>query len=252
MPFDPVLGTPPQDGVTGQFRPVIADYHARLSTALDQGCQLTRDTAPRDRGVRNRGETFTGDVVDHVEHAEALAIGELVMDEIERLACIGPRLDQDRGSRSDSLAPGLPLAHRKPFLAVKPIDPVDAGRLALTPQQHEEPPIAKPSAFVGQLTKAAAQLRVRSTLRPVADHLAICPDNLARPPFREPELGGQMRDRLALHSGRHHFFETSSFIAAKSSICSASSFLSFAFSSSSAFSRLASDTVMPPNLAFQL
>lgn len=41
-------------------------------------------------------------------------------------------------------------------------------------------------------------------------------------------------------------------MAARSSICSASSFFSFALSSSSAFSRFASDIVMPPNLAFQL
>ena len=61
-----------------------------------------------------------------------------------------------------------------------------------------------------------------------------------------------MAAHLALHGRRHHFFETSSFIAARSSICSANSFFSLAFSSSSAFSRFASDTVMPPNLAFQL
>src|SRR5262249_6026334 len=36
-----------------------------------------------------------------------------------------------------------------------------------------------------------------------------------------------------------------------SSIASASSFLSLAFSCSSCFSRLASDTLMPPNFAFQ-
>ena len=34
-------------------------------------------------------------------------------------------------------------------------------------------------------------------------------------------------------------------------MCSARSFFSFAFSSSSAFDRLASETSMPPNLAFQ-
>jgi hypothetical protein len=36
-----------------------------------------------------------------------------------------------------------------------------------------------------------------------------------------------------------------------SSICSANSFFSLAFSSSSAFSRLASDTVIPEYFAFQ-
>lgn len=60
-----------------------------------------------------------------------------------------------------------------------------------------------------------------------------------------------MRDSLALHGGRRHFFYSSSFIAAMSSICSVKSRFSFAFSSSSAFSRLASDTVIPEYFAFQ-
>lgn len=126
MPFDLVIGTPPQDRVTGQFRPVIADNHAGLSAALDQGRQFMRDTSPRDRGVRDRGQAFTGDVVYNIEHAEALAVGELVLGEIQRPACIGPRLDQDWCSRSNGLATRLPLAHRQPFLAIEPIDPVDA------------------------------------------------------------------------------------------------------------------------------
>ena len=83
VPFDPVLGTPPQDRVTGQLRPIVADNHAGFAAPLDQGRELTRDTAPRDRGVRDCREAFPGDVVDYVEHAEALAVGELVMDEIQ-------------------------------------------------------------------------------------------------------------------------------------------------------------------------
>src|ERR1700674_1597494 len=61
-----------------------------------------------------------------------------------------------------------------------------------------------------------------------------------------------MRDSLALGGGPYHFFDRSSRNAAASNICSASSFFSLAFSSSSCRSRLASDTSIPPNLAFQL
>lgn len=60
-----------------------------------------------------------------------------------------------------------------------------------------------------------------------------------------------MRDSLALHGRRYHFFDSSSFIAAMSSICSASKRFSLAFSSSNAYSRLASDTVIPEYFAFQ-
>ncbi len=83
MPFDPVFGTPPQDRVTGQFGPVVADNYPRLSPALDQGRQSMRHTAARDRRVRDCREAFPSDVVDHVENPEALAVGELVVDKVQ-------------------------------------------------------------------------------------------------------------------------------------------------------------------------
>src|ERR1700760_4690697 len=61
-----------------------------------------------------------------------------------------------------------------------------------------------------------------------------------------------MRDTFALGGGPYHFFARSSRSAAASSICSAESFFSLAFSSSSCLSRLTSETSMPPYLAFQL
>src|ERR1700709_338002 len=61
-----------------------------------------------------------------------------------------------------------------------------------------------------------------------------------------------MRDSLALGGGAYHFFDRSSRNAAPSGICSAKSFFSLAFSSSSCRSRLASEPSTPPNLAFQL
>src|SRR3984885_14688817 len=61
-----------------------------------------------------------------------------------------------------------------------------------------------------------------------------------------------MRDAFALDGGPYHFFDRSSRSAAASNICSANSFFSLAFSSSSCFRRFASETSMPPYLAFQL
>src|SRR6266851_2084982 len=61
-----------------------------------------------------------------------------------------------------------------------------------------------------------------------------------------------MGDSLPLHGGPYHFFPRSSRSAAASSIDSARSFFSFAFSSSIAFSRLVSETSIPPYRDFQL
>ncbi|ANB33875.1 hypothetical protein A6024_07020 [Rhodovulum sulfidophilum] len=195
----------------------------------------------------DRYEAFTSDVVDHVEHSEALTVDELVMDKIQRPARVRTRLDQDWRRCPDGLALHLSLAHRQAFLAVEPVDSIDARRRALAAQQHEQTPLAESQTFIGRLTNTISQLRVRSTLRLIAEHLAIRANDPTGPLLRQNVTGPKVCDRFALHGGLYHFFATRSFIAARSSIC-----FSFAFSSSSTFSRLASDTVMLPNLAFQL
>ena len=48
------------------------------------------------------------------------------MDEVERPAGVDLGLDQDRCASSDGLSPGLALANYQPFLAVEPMDTVDA------------------------------------------------------------------------------------------------------------------------------
>ncbi|MFK4626719.1 hypothetical protein ABIF50_010055, partial [Bradyrhizobium diazoefficiens] len=95
-----------------------------------------------------------------------------------------------------------------------------------------------------------AEQSVRRAAGAIADHLPIRAHDRTGPPFRQAHDGLQMRDRSALGGGPYHFFERSSRRAAASSICSARSFFSFAFSSSRALSRFASETSMPPNLAF--
>src|SRR5690606_32834632 len=131
-------------------------------------------------------------------------------------------------------------------------DAVDPRRLALTSEQHEQSPVAEAPAAVGELSQAIAQRHIRLPLRLVADHLAISTGYGAGPPFRQAACGPQMRQGAALGGRPYHLFDRSSRSAEASSIWSASSFFSLAFSSSSAFRRLASETSMPPYLAFQL
>ena len=56
----------------------------------------------------------------------------------------------------------------------------------------------------------------------------------------------QVNHSIPLCHGRHHFFELMSRSIALLSICSANSFFSFPFSSSSARNRFASDGSIPP------
>src|SRR6516165_3495012 len=99
---------------------------------------------------------------------------------------------------------------------------------------------------------ARVVLEYQSSVRSIADHLAIGDNEAAGPPLAHLQHATQMSDSISLGSGPYHFFARSSFSAALSSIDSANSFFSLRFSSSSIRSRLASDTSMPPYLLFQL
>src|SRR4029077_12875855 len=82
--------------------------------------------------------------------------------------------------------------------------------------------------------------------------LAVGSNKGAGPTLAHLQHVPQVSDSITLGGGPYHFFDRSSFRAAWSSIDSANSFFSLRFSSSIDRRRLASDTSMPPYLAFQL
>src|SRR5215469_7498393 len=73
-------------------------------------------------------------------------------------------------------------------------------------------------------------------MAPIPHRGAIGSKCRTRPPLADLIGDLKVSDGLTPGGGRHHFFEATSLSMALSSITSASSFLSFAFSSSSAFS----------------
>ena len=122
----------------------------------------------------------------------------------------------------------------------------------LCPQQNMQAPTAEASAHMRQGPQPLPQRCIVPSAAAVPychPHPACDP---ARPPLAHLERRTQVSDSLSLGSGRHHFFARRSLSAALSSMASASSFFSLAFSLSSPFTRLASETSRPPYLAFQL
>src|SRR4051812_3734983 len=113
-------------------------------------------------------------------------------------------------------------------------------------------PVAKAAAFLGHRPHALAKAGIVSQGRPISHGHAAAADGFTRPPFAHPVGIHQMSDSFPFPSGRHLFFPKRSFSAALSSMASARSRFSFVFSSSSILSRLASETSIPPNLAFHL
>jgi hypothetical protein len=118
--------------------------------------------------------------------------------------------------------------------------------------QTQEPGVPEPTAFRGQRTKQFAIGVIVLALAPVAHRRSIDVQKPRGASLRQTMTLNNMANCRMTRPRRQKFFPTRSFNAALSSICSAKSFLSRRFSSSSARSRLASDASMPPNLAFHL
>src|ERR1700723_1617885 len=110
--------------------------------------------------------------------------------------------------------------------------------------------VVETAAFLGDRLHALTKAGIIRPGRLISHGHAAAADGFTRPPFAHPVGFHQMSDSFPLPRGRHHFFPRRSFSATLSSMASASS--RFSFSSSSDRSRLASETSIPPNLAFHL
>jgi hypothetical protein len=173
VPIDAMILRPHQHGVGGELSAIVRHDHLGFAARRNNHGELASNAFARDRCVGDCRQAFTRDVVHDVEDAKAPAVGELVVDEVERPARVDLSLDQDRCACPDRSAPGSALANCQPFLAVYPVDAVDARRLSLFPQQNEQPSIAEPASSVGKVAQTGAQLNIRRPARAIADRLAI-------------------------------------------------------------------------------
>src|ERR1700709_192433 len=112
---------------------------------------------------------------------------------------------------------------------------------ALACQQDVEPPVAEPPSLRGPQMESGADRAVGRPLRGIPVGLRFQPDQPARSPLRIALLLNRPGHGYTPLAGRQKFFASISFSVATSSICSANSFFSLAFSSSSPFSLRASD-----------
>jgi len=143
-------------------------------------------------------------------------------------------------------------AHLQPLLGIQPAQLLVVDDNALAPQQDVQPAIAKATTNSGDLAQPRAD---RSIIRPsaaVAHRTAVHIERLACPPLAHPVDLFQVSGGFSSGGGRHHFLAATSRSMALSSIASAKSFFSLAFSSSNALRRRASDTSSPPYFACHL
>jgi hypothetical protein len=125
--------------------------------------------------------------------------------------------------------------HLKPLLAIKPAELLVVHDDTLSPEQDVQPSIAKPPANGRQFTQPCACCRIVRSMAPIPHRGAIGSKRRTRPPLADLIGDLKVSDGLTPGGGRHHFFDATSLSMALSSIASANSFFSFAFSSSNAF-----------------
>jgi hypothetical protein len=175
------------------------------------------------------------------------AVGQCVAHEIQGPALVRALWQCDRRSGAKGSLAAPAATHLKPLLAVEAAKLLVIHVRFLASKQNVQSPIAETPSHRGQTSADSPIIRPPQA---VADRAAIGTDGSARPPLAHRIDIPQVSRGLSSGDGRHHFFEATSFSMALSSIASAKSFFSFAFLSSSAFNRRASDTSIPPNFAF--
>ena len=162
--------------------------------------------------------------------------------------CVGSRRDQHR--RSGGYRPLTPatLAYRQLLLPIEPEEPLVVHKVTRTPEKHVNASISGAAEFMRQ----CFHLLAKTIIVAAPDFLADCHSAKAhcftRPPFAHLVVNHQMQDSFPPCCGSHHFIPKRSFKAALSSIASARSRFSFAFSSSAAWLRIRpSHRVFPSN-----
>lgn len=84
VPLHLHLLRPFQDRVRGELGAVVEDDHPWLSTPFNRGCKFPRNPIASSRGIDHGCQALLGYIVDHVENAEAAAVSELILNEIDR------------------------------------------------------------------------------------------------------------------------------------------------------------------------
>lgn len=126
VPIDDCVLAPGEHGVAGKLGAMVGHDHSWLAASLDSCGQFAGHAPSRDRRLRNGAQAFLGEVVDDVEDAEAPAVGELALEEVQRhQRALGLARPESRHG-PHSFAANPPLADGEPFLAIKTLDPVDA------------------------------------------------------------------------------------------------------------------------------
>src|SRR3712207_4578296 len=149
--------SPAVEIAAAQLRPIIHDQHVRVAALTGDVVEHAGHPLPREREVDQDRRALARAVVLQVGGAEAAAIGQAVLGEVQGPALVGG----DRAPVPGRAAPALLLpataADRQLLLAIEPLHKLVVDLPALAAQQLVQPPVAEPAPLAGKGAKPLAQ-----------------------------------------------------------------------------------------------
>src|SRR6266850_2536793 len=190
---------------TGEFRAVVGYYPFGQAPPSADLIEHARHALPGQRGIHLDGQTLAGEVIDHRQQPKPSPVGQLIADEIQRPALVGPL----GRCRFLSPPPGRPLsfayAHLQVFLLVDAKDAFVVIAPTFAAQQYPQPSIPEASPLGRTLPQPLPQRLVAGRL----GHIVITASGELHQPAR-PSLAHRVvlphgGNRLAFGGGRQYF-----------------------------------------------
>lgn len=119
-------------------------------------CSRRAGFSPRLRQVQSPGRHLRASSTVTFRYSRAARfrarrrVGHLAGYKIQASALVGRQRHLDRPACSAGALAAATVAHRQPIRVVDPLNPLLVQDLALTPQHHVQPAVAKPSSLLGQ------------------------------------------------------------------------------------------------------
>ena len=186
-------------------------------------------------------QTFSGELVDDVEHAELPAIVGPTLDEVigpDMIGMLGPKPDARSVIQPEPASLRLFLGNLQPLPPPDPLDTLGIHRPTLGPQHRRDPAIAIAAIPGGEPDDVGGQrLLICSAFRRLALGRTMLAQNPAGKALRDGELHHDMVDAAATAGRAQKFPEAASFRISFSSVRSDTALRSRSFSFSRSLRR---------------
>lgn len=233
--LDPVLGDPLQDRQRHELGAVVAAHERRGAAFAHQPREDLDHAFRADRACNVYCQALAGELVDHRQALDLLAVGACIEHEVIRPDVVGGPRRQRSGPRTGDPLPAPLGGQLQLRLAPDSLSSTRTHRTAFAAEEDADPAIAVPRILPRQPLHRSDHRRVpgvedRGVLQCRTGHA----DQPARASLRDATVDEES-DLQTSGGQAHHFRRTTSRIASISRSRSASNFFNFEFSASNAF-----------------